>query len=441
MAVRANIGIIAARGSLDNLRTVDEQLRQRCNITYLPYSTTMELTNLYLEHASRFDGFLFSGEYPRNYLVEHVCPITKPYQCLRLADRELYRVIARLYARKPDMDFRRVMFDLSDTGVQQELMRVFQDVFSEAPRPYIHAVERRENAAFLYETAMEVYREQWKSGAVELIVTGLSNLARQLEGEGIPHVLLQPAPATVLECLSALLADVQTARMEKACTACCTIEIAHENAARQDHELLEQVLEQFNARQNTAFVLRRNGTMFDAVTSGAAAKELTQGYTTCLLTSCLLEQLPVPVHMGWGIGYDIVTAHRNALRALQQSRRDTNRNTYMVNQADEMIGPLCGERTISYQLRPDARTSRMAREWGISSVNLEKIMSLQKKKQLTQVTASDLVFYLDITPRSAARILQKMASRGAAVQVGSVHLNGRGRPAAVYRLELDGVSL
>lgn len=439
--MRANIGIIAARGSLENLRIVDEQLRQRCDITYLPYSTTMELTNLYLEHASRFDGFLFSGEYPRNYLVEHVCPITKPHRCLQLADREFYRVIARLYARQTDIDFRRVMFDLSDTVAQQELVQVFQDVFPEKPRPYIHAVERSENAASLYETAMEDYREQRKNGGVDLIVTSLSNLARQLEREGIPHVLLQPAPATILECLSALLADVQTVRMEKARTACCTIQIVHANATQQEHELLEQVLKQFNARQNMTFVLRRNGELHDAVTSGAAAKELTQEYATCLLTSCLREELPFPVRVGWGTGFDIVAAHRNALRALHQSRRDANGFTYMVNEGNEMIGPLCGDRTIRYQLRPGARVSGMAKELGISSVNLEKIMSLCEKKQLTQLSASDLVFYLDITPRSAARILQKLASHGAAVQVGSVHLNGRGRPAAVYRLELDGLSV
>ena len=51
-------------------------MRRRCDITYLTYSTTMELTGLYLEQASRFDGFLFSGNFPRDYIVEHVCPIT-----------------------------------------------------------------------------------------------------------------------------------------------------------------------------------------------------------------------------------------------------------------------------------------------------------------------------------------------------------------------------
>ena len=47
--MRIHIGIITARVSLPNLQTVDEQMRKKCDITYLPYSNTMELTNLYLE--------------------------------------------------------------------------------------------------------------------------------------------------------------------------------------------------------------------------------------------------------------------------------------------------------------------------------------------------------------------------------------------------------
>lgn len=436
MRMRPSIGIIAARRSLANLQTVDEQMRRQCDITYLPYSTTMELTNLYLEHASRFDGFLFSGVFPRDYLIENVCSISKPYRCFQPADREFYRVIARLYARHPDMDFRRVLFDMASPSGRQELIRVFQDVFGDM-QPYIDEVGRGESSASLHDAVLERYRAHWKRGEVALIVTGLSNLAQQLEREGIPHVLLQPAPATILECLSLLLNDVQAARMERARTACCTVQIANQEATQQEYEQLEKALEQFNARQNMAFVLRRNEHMYDAVTSGAVAKEVTQGYTVCLLSSWLQETLPFPVHTGWGMGFDIVTAHQNAMRAVQQCRHDGNGSAYMVNESGEMIGPLCGDRTISYRIRPDARTSHLARSLGISSVNLEKLISLQEKKVGTEISASDLVFYLDITPRSATRILSKLASHGAAVPVGSIHLNGRGRPAAVYRLELD----
>ena len=60
---------------------------------------------------------------------------------------------------------------------------------------------------------------------------------------------------------------------------------------------------------------------------------------------------------------------------------------------------------------------------------------------MTQFSASDLVFYLDITPRSATRILKKLVEHGAAEKVNSMNLNGRGRPAAIYEIDFEKIQL
>lgn len=444
--MKLHIGIVTAKKSLGNFQAVDEQMRQKCDITYLPYSTTMELTNLYLENISQFDGVLFSGIFPRDYIIENVCRITKPYRYLDLADRDFYRLVARMYIRDPHIDFARVTFDSFTTDRPDDgLCPIFEDIFPPEKMPHIAPLISEsfytQNRHALYDAVMDAYREQWQRGAADLFITRLTNLDQRLEAEGIPHILLQPCAATIMDCFNGLLADIQAARIENSLTACCVIQIAHEDPTPEEFRILEKTLERFNSEQNMIFVLRQDGTLFDAVTSSAAARELTSGYTTCLLTSVLYEALPFSTYIGWGMGFDIVTAHQNALRAIQESKRDPHRYTYMVNESYEMIGPLCGDRTISYQIRPSARTHRIAKEFGISPMNLEKLISLQKKKQMTDFSASDLVFYLDITPRSATRILQKLAQHGAAVQVDSVHLSGRGRPAAIYRINLDAISL
>ncbi|MBR0305948.1 MAG: hypothetical protein IIX07_03960, partial [Lachnospiraceae bacterium] len=184
-------------------------------------------------------------------------------------------------------------------------------------------------------------------------------------------------------------------------------------------------------------VLRRDNDSFEAVTSRATVQKLTSNNTTCLLTSYLYEVLPFSTHIGWGIGYDIVTAHKHAHLALRESIMDPHQYTYLVSEEEKMIGPLCGDRTISYQIRPDARTIRIANELGIAAINLQKILSLQKNRQMKEFSASDLVFYLDITPRSATRILKKLVEHGAAVQINRINLNGRGRPTAIYEIDLD----
>ena len=86
-----------------------------------------------------------------------------------------------------------------------------------------------------------------------------------------------------------------------------------------------------------------------------------------------------------------------------------------------------------------AALEHIAKKLGISPINLEKLTSLQKKKNISEFSANDLVFYLDITPRSATRILKKLVECGAAEQIDSVHLSNRGRPSAIYKINLDNI--
>ena len=52
-----------------------------------------------------------------------------------------------------------------------------------------------------------------------------------------------------------------------------------------------------------------------------------------------------------------------------------------------------------------------------------------------EFTSGDLVYFLEITPRSAARILLKLADGGLARPVRTVNLNGAGRPSTVYEID------
>lgn len=105
-----------------------------------------------------------------------------------------------------------------------------------------------------------------------------------------------------------------------------------------------------------------------------------------------------------------------------------------------MVGPLNSNRSISYGLQPDAQVSFLAKSLGISPVNLEKLVSLQKTRYMYEFTSSDLVYFLEITPRSAARILSKLEKGGLARPIRSVNLSGTGRPTIVYEVDFHTLS-
>ena len=444
--MKTHIGIFTANESMKNILSVEAQMRELCDITYLPYSSTVELINLYLEHAGKFDGLLFSGAFPHDYISKNIGGIGKPTKYLDLADRDIYLAFARLFAQKPTIDFSRVAFEASTMEtLRGENNRYLEEIFWPKPIPDFHLLTDlsfyTQNLNTMYEAVLKRYRDCWYSGTVDLFMTRLTNIAKKLEEEQIPFLLIQPGRETIMDCFKELLNDIKKEQLENALTGCCIIQIAHEGSTEKEQTLLRQTLERFNSEQNMVFVLRQNGDVYEAVTSKSAVRRMTSNYTTCLLTSYLYEMLPFSTYIGWGMGYDIVTAHQNALRAIRESAGDPQRYTYMLNENQEMVGPLCGDRTISYQLKPSARTNHIAKILGISAINLEKMISLQEKRNMTEFSASDLVFYLDVTPRSATRILKKLVDYGAASKVDSVNLNGRGRPAAIYEIDFDKIRL
>ncbi|MBQ5916773.1 MAG: hypothetical protein IIW95_07220, partial [Lachnospiraceae bacterium] len=359
-----------------------------------------------------------------------------------MQDRDVYLLVARLLAQNPHLDFHRVYFDTASLEVEdRRMVKYIREVFPKDRMPELQIMfdysDYRKDFDSFYDRLMDGYREKWNNGELEIAVTRVTNLAKWMEKERIPHILFQPCPATIMEGFLNLLHDIEIAQMEKSLTACCVIRINKDRPTEREYSILKERLEKFNSEQNMVFVLRRDNDSFEAVTSRATVQKLTSNNTTCFLTSYLYEVLPFSTHIGWGIGYDIVTAHKHARLAIRESVMDPHHYTYLVNEEENMVGPLCGDRTISYQIRPDARTIRIANELGIAAINLQKILSLQKNRQMKEFSASDLVFYLDITPRSATRILKKLVEHGAAVQINRINLNGRGRPTAIYEIDLD----
>lgn len=55
--MRVHIGIITAGQSLKNLLLIEDEMRKLCDITFLPYSSPVELINLYLENEKNLTVF------------------------------------------------------------------------------------------------------------------------------------------------------------------------------------------------------------------------------------------------------------------------------------------------------------------------------------------------------------------------------------------------
>jgi hypothetical protein len=195
------------------------------------------------------------------------------------------------------------------------------------------------------------------------------------------------------------------------------------------------LLEKFNERSGMSIVIRRNDSMFELTTSNETLRDITQGYSNCLMADYLRGAFGSSVCIGWGLGMDIVSSQRNATKAFMESRRNASHYPYLVSDAGELIGPLTGVKAVTLSGVASAGVEEAGRLLGIEPANLQKLINLQERRGINLFSSADLAFYLNVTPRSASRILARLAERGYAKVVRNEQTNSKGRPHKIYDVD------
>ncbi|MDL2272053.1 hypothetical protein LJC23_03365 [Desulfovibrio sp. OttesenSCG-928-I05] len=425
--MKFSIGIITAEQSLAMIRGVHDAMSALCDVTYLPYATMSQLTDIYTEHAHRFDGLVFSGLLPYEYVVSHVGAVLKPHVYFELTDRDFYKAFASLLFRHPGLDVTRLVMDRPHVDVD------FAETFSGAtPQYFTPIINDPSSLESAYEATMRQALSLWQTGKIDRVLTRLTNLRTALTRAEIPCDVLFPSGPSMLDSFNALYNHMQSRALDSSMTAVGLV--LAPTASPPEQHLLHAALARFNASVSMPLVIRDYSGMFELITSNEVLRDLTRDYTHCLLTGHIRES-GLAACVGWGLGRDIVQAQQNAEKALQESRRNPARHAYLVTMDGELTGPMVEGQGVSVTSEPGQAVEHVARELGISSANLQKLVDLQERRGIRHFSSADLAFYLNITPRSASRILLKLEENGSAKAVRTTQTTARGRPFKIYEVD------
>ena len=106
---------------------------------------------------------------------------------------------------------------------------------------------------------------------------------------------------------------------------------------------------------------------------------------------------------------------------------------------NRIIGPLSSPRRIDYSDAPSQPLSKLADRLSISPLYLSKISAVLSQRGVDTLSAEELAYFLNVTSRSASRILSKLEAGGLAVVQYHRQLNLRGRPAKIYKIYLQDI--
>ncbi|MDR3353441.1 MAG: hypothetical protein LBO21_00220 [Synergistaceae bacterium] len=417
---------------MELIRKAHGEMSRMCDVTYLPYVSMRNLADVYEKNAHRFDGLIFSGRFPYSYIVSQVGGILKPHDYFELTDRDYYRAFAGILYRFPGISVSRILIDKPYSAVD------FGDVFrGDIPMFFDPFVENDASSLeAAYEKTMRQSVALWREKKIDLVVTRLTNLAEMLGASGIPFELLFPSVASMLDVCGSLFSLIQSRMLTGAMVASGIVSWAEPAGAEENKNLLS-LLNKFNGKNGMSLVIRRNGGIFELTTSNETLEDITYGYTDCVLSNYLQSELGEGVCVGWGLGMDIVSSGQNAMRAFRESIRSARHHAYLVNDIGDQIGPMAGGKSVTMSGVTSAGIEETGRRLGISPANLQKIISLQEHRGIKTFSSADLAFYLNITARSAGRILSRLAENGWASVVRRDQPNAKGRPYKIYDVDCE----
>lgn len=428
-----SIGVFTTEPYLRYIMRIDQEMRKYGNITYLPYSSLEHLQFLYDQNAEQFDAFLFSGSYPYRIILKKHGNFTKPHAHFNISDRDYYKLIARLAVQQPQLDFSRVYFDKPEIPID------FSAIFDRPDVPMLGTAPidwQTVDASDWYLPLMKYYREVWDSGRVDLLVTRFGSMEDYFQQNQIRHEFLFASPESMLETYRGLIMQLSVIVMHDS-AACIGIVCPGQALSEPQRAALQSRLEACNKQLGVPFLIYEHGGRYELTTNISFLKELSQQYTTCPVTAYLESGLDFPVCVGWGCANNVIDAHRNAQRAVKEALLCKGSAAFIVMANNVIIGPLSSIRRITYSDAPNQQVSKLSDRLSISPLYISKIISVLEQKGSDTLSSGELAFYLNITTRSASRILSKLEAGGVATVQYNRQLNLRGRPTKIYKIYFD----
>ena len=424
------IGVITARNSLENIEAALAKIPSaQAEFIYLPYEDMPGSVLLYQQNAASVDGFLFSGFFPYHYITHRIGILQKPGVCIAVTHRDYYRTFLQILYQNRGLDIRRVCME------KPELEIPWAALFGDANHVPVFCPEPESREEIFSDEFIaglqEFYTEAYRSRKADYIITRMTNMTRELQKNNIPCMGLYPSPDSIREAAEKLLNSLKTMQANDRLPVACLV------AAQEHRQETAELLDRFNLENGGAMVVREQPGRFEIISTNLFLRQITRKYTQSLLGSYLEAQLEESCRIGCGIGVNVVQAEQNAVTALNEAMRSKEGGTFIVTETGILRGPLgrCDNETLS--IKPDQHAVRLARLIGTSATTAQKLLHFVQQQEVVIVSRNDLVSFLNITPRTANRLLNNMVKAGCARLVNTGQTASAGRPIHHYELVLQ----
>jgi hypothetical protein len=391
----------------------------------LPYMNEHEAlgSSIYIGH--QVDVILFTGPVPYRMVHEHKDKVKALLIWVNYGGTGLYRVLFQM-TKDGFIQFTGENRFSIDFLNKEEVIGAFGEL------EINHNLQIIEfEKPMTSDRIVDYHVSLWQEGKVTCAITCLYSVYKKLSEMSIPAFCIVPTRLAIQDALNLALAKAKEKSFENNQIAICLISFDAGVQPEQKDKHLASISE----------ILQTNWQMFSNesylfYTTRGFIFSLTNGYTEA---PYFMEQSSFWLFMGVGIGDTVIEATERARLAHDKSKLEEGSQMYIVenDNAVTRVHKEAGSRLLKYESRSyDELIRKIAAETGLSISTLSKIQYVANASSKRELSGAELARQLNITIRSARRILQSLVNEGYAEVTGGEQPFDRGRPRQIYKLRL-----
>lgn len=422
-----SVAIVSPKRSLEPINKVIESYDFGCEFHKYIYNELSDIDWIYEDCKDRCDVIFFSGELGYHYIHNHIPNIAIPCAFTAYGTKDILGILLNFCIEHPEIPLNRVFVDFLTP------LNHFMDV-----QRYIDP----QNMPYFYEDKIYDYKritartqELWDAGKIDLVISRSINNLKALDELKIPYLAVFPSAIMIQESIEAAVKELRLSQAEEMDHLVVILRLPMERSCNgEEREYREATLHKLLVD------FRRDNNMDFLITAGFGRFELqTQAPIQTIsveriqrLVRYLQEHLNFPFRIGAGLNPSGDRSHYYAEVALLEALKYGGNDGFLVSGDNaEMTGPLSATHAVTYSYENQNAVS-FAKTCGINQTNLLKLVGLFQLNESAHLTAASVGKLLNVTSRSANRILQQLLEAQLIHEISVSGPNKKGRPTRTY---------
>ncbi len=422
------IGVIGPQDSIDLVKDVAEGIKEDLELVLGVYKSKDETVELTKKLQNKIDILLYTGNIPYRAAVRSGI-ITKPALYIPMIGTSLARILWDM--KEKDLPYHRMSIDTINLA---DVLEIGDELGIDFKRIKIIDFDPEET----YEGLAEKHAKLALNKNTDVAITGLSSTYRILKEKGICTYRIHPTRYLIKEHLikAIYIGDAKKQRSSQVtvmifklhCDECMDYQFL-KLRNRFEHGLIELANKVFGS------LFPQGQVEFMIFTTRGVVE--TEKMPSEILN--MLSKITENFSGGLGYGHTVYRAEMNARMALNRAISYKGACLYKMEIDGCLTGPFReGRRTLSYQLQEtDNKVKEIAEKLGLSTAYIGKIESLIRNTNNRRFSAEEFASFLDISPRSARRILNKILDGGYAEVVAHESTKKTGRPRKIFYIDFN----